>query len=157
MKFIKSFVKKPRNVYFSIIAMMTVVSCLASISFSYYIDESSTEGMLKFDTIDNRIQSPDLVDGNLALAPHETKEINLYVMSNNDMESKYKLIYNTDKNVKIYTNTSIDETIDAKEVKNYTLTVSNFEDEPVTFELKILSSSMSADIPFNGNEIEVIE
>lgn len=157
MKFIKSFVKKPRNVYFSIIAMMTVVSCLASISFSYYIDESSTEGMLKFDTIDNRIQSPDLVDGNLALAPHETKEINLYVMSNNDMESKYKLIYNTDKNVKIYTNTSIDETIDAKEVKNYTLTVSNFEDEPVTFEFKILSSSMSADIPFNGNEIEVIE
>lgn len=157
MKFIKSFVKKPRNVYFSIIAMMTVVSCLASISFSYYIDESSTEGMLKFDTIDNRIQSPDLVDGNLALAPHETKEINLYVMSNNDMESKYKLIYNTDKNVKIYTNTSIDETIDAKEVKNYALTVSNFEDEPVTFELKILSSSMSADIPFNGNEIEVIE
>lgn len=157
MKFIKSFVKKPRNVYFSIIAMMTVVSCLASISFSYYIDESSTEGMLKFDTIDNRIQSPDLVDGNIALAPHETKEINLYVMSNNDMESKYKLIYNTDKNVKIYTNTSIDETIDAKEVKNYTLTVSNFEDEPVTFELKILSSSMSADIPFNGNEIEVIE
>lgn len=157
MKFIKSFVKKPRNVYFSIIAMMTVVSCLASISFSYYIDESSTEGMLKFDNIDNRIQSPDLVDGNLALAPHETKEINLYVMSNNDMESKYKLIYNTDKNVKIYTNTSIDETIDAKEVKNYTLTVSNFEDEPVTFELKILSSSMSADIPFNGNEIEVIE
>ncbi len=157
MKFIKSFVKKPRNVYFSIIAMMTVVSCLASISFSYYIDESSTEGMLKFDTIDNRIQSPDLVDGNIALAPHETKEISLYVMSNNDMESKYKLIYNTDKNVKIYTNTSIDETIDAKEVKNYTLTVSNFEDEPVTFELKILSSSMSADIPFNGNEIEVIE
>ena len=89
MKFFKSFIKKPRNVYFSIVAMLTIVAGLASISFSYYIDESSTEGILKYNAIDNRLQSPDLVDGNVALAPHETKEIELYVMSNNSFMSQY--------------------------------------------------------------------
>lgn len=157
MKFIKNFVKKPRNVYFSIIAMMTIISGLVSISFSYYIDESSTEGELKFTKIDNRIQSPDLIDGNISLAPHETKEITLYIMSNNDFQSKYKLIYNTDKNVKIFSETPLDEVIDAKEVKDYKLIVSNFEDESVTFELKILSNEINKTIEFVGNTVEVLE
>lgn len=157
MKFIKSFVKKPRNVYFSIIAMLTVVSGLVSISFSYFIDESSTEGVMEFKEIDNRIQSPDLVDGNIALAPHETKEIELYIMSNNNMTTKYKLVYDTDKNVKIYTDQEMDETIEAKEVKNYKLTVSNFEDTPVQFELKILSSYINTDITTNSKTVEVLE
>lgn len=157
MKFIKSFVKKPRNVYFSIIAMLTVVSGLVSISFSYFIDESSTEGVMEFKEIDNRIQSPDLVDGNIALAPHETKEIELYIMSNNNMTTKYKLVYDTDKNVKIYTDQEMDETIEAKEVKNYKLTVSNFEDTSVQFELKILSSNINTDITTNSKIVEVLE
>lgn len=157
MKFIKSFVKKPRNVYFSIIAMLTVVSCLVSISFSYYIDESSTEGVLQFSNIDNRMQSPDLVDGNVSLAPHETKEIELYVMSNNTYDTKYKLIYNTDKNVKVYTDGVIDDVIGPKEVKNFTLILSNFEDESVSFELKIYSSDINHDVVFNGTEIDVLE
>lgn len=157
MKFIKEFIKKPRNVYFSIILMLTLVTGLVSISFSYYIDESSTEGELKFTKIDNRIQSPDLIDGNISLAPHETKEITLYIMSNNDFQSKYKLIYNTDKNVKIFSETPLDEVIDAKEVKDYKLIVSNFEDESVTFELKILSNEINKTIEFVGNTVEVLE
>lgn len=157
MKFIKSFIKKPRNVYFSIIAMMTVVTCLVSISFSYYIDESSMDGLLEFVEIDNRIQSPDLVDGNVSLAPHETKEIEIYVMSNNTFDSKYKLIYNTDKNVKVFTDTLMDDVISAKEVKNYKLTLSNFEDESVSFELKLISSDINSEVQFDGNEIEILE
>lgn len=157
MKFFKSFIKKPRNVYFSIVAMLTIVAGLASISFSYYIDESSIEGILKYNAIDNRLQSPDLVDGNVALAPHETKEIELYVMSNNSFMSQYKVIYKTSQNVKVYSENMMADVIDAKEVQNYKFVISNYDDVPAQIELEVVSSEMNKDLNFEGNEVEVLE
>ncbi len=158
MKFIKEFIKKPRNVYFSIILMLTLVTGLVSISFSYYIDESSTEGTLKFDVIDNRIQSPDLVDKNVSLAPHETKEIDVYVMSNNNFDTDFFLIYKTENDVKVYSDKEISKTITAKEVQNYHLIISNYSDVAASLELDLVSYNKGG-MPesINDKVVEVLE
>lgn len=157
MKFIKTFAKKPRNIYFSIILMLTLVTGLASISFSYYIDESSTDGVLKYGEVDNRIQSEDIVDGMIVLAPHETKDIGLCVMSNNNFESNFKLYYKTDDNAKVLSNDHIKSTITAKEVQYYSLAISNFSDTPASLVLDIASSDLNSDVTFLGTEVEVME
>lgn len=156
MKSVKTFIKKPRNVYFSIILMLTLVTGLVSISFSYYIDESSTEGLLKFSDVDNRIQSEDIVDGVVALAPHETKEITLYVMSNNNFESNFKLYYKTDDNAKVLSSGVIKDTIDAKEVQSYELSISNFGDTPASLVVDIASSDINSEVKFDGTEVETL-
>ena len=157
MSKIKSFINRPRNIYFSIVLMLTLVSGLFSISFSYYIDESNTEGLLKVKSVDNRIQCDDLVDGYVTLAPHETKEINLYVMSNNNSLSKFALYYKTEDDAKVLSNVSIDETIDAKEVQQYELLVSNFESNPASIYIGILNGKIGDDLEVDGNLIEVTE
>lgn len=158
MKFIKEFIKKPRNIYFGIILMLTLVTGLVSVSFSYFIDESSTEGVLKFAEIDNRIQSPDLVDKNVSLAPHETKEIDIYVMSNNNFDTDFSLIYKTNDDVKVYSDRKLSTTLTAKEVQNYHLVISNYGDSAANLELDIVSfnkGEMQESI--DGNIVEVLE
>ena len=154
---VKSFIAKPRNIYFSLMLLVTLVAGLFSISFSYYIDESSTEGLLKVKNIDNRIQSDDLVDGVVSLAPHETKTINLYVMSNNNRETKYKIYYKTDKNAKVLSDVELDETINANEVHQYTLMVSNLEDDPADVFIDIANAELDGEISFDGEPVEIAE
>lgn len=157
MKFISSFIKKPRNVYFSIILMLTLVAGLASVSFSYYIDESSTDGVLKYEKIDNRIQSEALIDGLVSLAPHETKEIILYVMSNNNFASNFKLYYETADNAKVLSSSLIKDSIEAKEVQEYTLSLANFGNEPASLVINIASSNIDSEVTFPGTEVEISE
>ena len=157
MSNIKSFFTRPRNIYFSLILMITLVTGLFSISFSYYIDESNTNGLLKLKKVDNRIQSDDLVDGYLSLAPHETKNITLYVMSNNSFESKYALYYKTDEDVKVISGEEIDDTISSKEVKKYELLVSNFEDTEAKVYIGIENGQIDDEIEVDGSIVEVSE
>lgn len=157
MSKIVSFFKRPRNIYFSMIMMLTLVTGLVSISFSYYIDESSTNGLLKLTKVDNRLQSDELVDGYISLAPHETKEIKVYVMSNNDFESKYALYYKTDSNAKVISSVNLDESIGSKEVQEYELFVANFDDKDATVFLGIENGKIDADIEVDGNLVEIAE
>ena len=154
---VKNFIAKPRNIYFSLMLLVTLVAGLFSISFSYYIDESSTEGLLKVKGLDNRIQSDDLVDGVVSLAPHETKTINLYVMSNNTKETRYAIYYKTDKNAKVLSETELDETIGANEVYQYTLMVSNFGDEEADVLIDIASAELDDEVSFDGVKVEIAE
>lgn len=157
MKKILDFLKKPRNVYFSIVVMLTVVTGLVSISFSYYVDESTNRGIIKYSTIDNRIQSDDLQDGYITLSGHETKMIKVYVMSNNNYQSKFKLYYKTDGNAQVSSEIVLDETINSKEVYSYELYVSNFEDKENKVYIGISSAYMDEDIKIDGKEIEILE
>lgn len=157
MKKILDFLKNPRNVYFSIVVMLTVVTGLVSISFSYYVDESTNRGIIKYSTIDNRIQSDDLQDGYITLSGHETKMIKVYVMSNNNYQSKFKLYYKTDGNAQVSSEIVLDETINSKEVYSYELYVSNFEDKENKVYIGISSAYMDEDIKIDGKEIEILE
>lgn len=157
MKNLYNFLKRPRNVYFSIVAMLTVVTGLVSISFSYYVDESTNSGLIKFSSIDNRIQSDDLVDGYITLSGHETKTITVYVMSNNNFESKFKLYYKTDGNAQVSSDVVLDETIESKEVYAYDLYVSNFDDKENKVYIGISNAYLDDSVQFDGKEIEIFE
>ena len=76
-----NFFKRKRNIYFSILFMLTVVMGLFSISFSYYVDESSKMGLLKINEIDNRLQSDALTNGTITVNPQETVEFSIYVIN----------------------------------------------------------------------------
>lgn len=154
---IKSVVTKPRNIYFSIVLMLTLVTGLASISFSYYIDESNTDGLLKLKEIDNRIQSDDLVDGKVSLAPHETKTININVMSNNNTETKFALYYKTEDDVKVFSEVEINSTIDKKELQEYVLLVSNFSGDPASVYIDIESGELTDELVIDGKMVEILE
>ena len=95
---IRDFIRKPRNIYFSIVTLLTVVTCLISISFSFYIDESN-DGYVNISKLDNRIQSDLLNNGDITVNPNSTITFNLYVMSNNDFDSVYKVMYQCNENV----------------------------------------------------------
>ncbi|MCH5167075.1 MAG: hypothetical protein J1F35_04195 [Erysipelotrichales bacterium] len=157
MSKIQTFVKKPRNIYFSIILMLTLVTGLFSISFSYYIDESSTNGLLTVKGVDNRLQSDDLTDGIVALAPHETKTITVNIMSNNSYDSKYALYYKSDNDVKVLSTLEMDEIIKSKEVQQYELIVSNFEENPASVFIGIVNGQVDAEVSVPGSLIEVEE
>lgn len=157
MKKVLVFLKRPRNVYFSIIVMLTVVTGLVSISFSYYVDESTNSGIIRFSTIDNRLQSDDLVDGYLTLDAHETKTINVYIMSNNNFESKYKLYYKTDGNIQVSSEVILDETINSKDVHSYELYLSNFEDKENKVYIGISNAYLGEEVVIDGEEIQIFE
>lgn len=157
MKKMVDFLKRPRNVYFSIIVMLTVVTGLVSISFSYYVDESVNNGIIRFSTVDNRLQSDDLVDGYITLASHETKTIKVYIMSNNNFESKFKLYYKTDGNAQVSSEVVLDETIDSKEAYSYELYVSNFEDKENKVFIGISSAYLDDELQIDGTEVQVFE
>lgn len=154
---IKSVVTKPRNIYFSIVLMLTLVTGLASISFSYYIDESNTEGLFKLKEIDNRIQSDDLIDGKVSLAPHETKTITVNVMSNNNTKTKFALYYKTEDDVKVFSEEKIASTIDKKELQEYVLLVSNFSSSPASVYIDIESGQLSDELVVDGKLVQILE
>lgn len=157
MKKVLEFLKRPRNVYFSIIVMLTVVTGLVSISFSYYVDESTNNGIIRFSAIDNRLQSDDLHDGYITLAAHETKIVKVYVMSNNNFESKFKLYYQTDGDVQVSSEVLLDDTIDSKEAYSYELYVSNFDDKVNTVFIGISNAYLGDEVPIDGKEIQIFE
>ena len=157
MSKIKAFINKPRNIYFSIILMLTLVTGLFSISFSYYIDESNTNGLLTVKGVDNILQSDDLTDGIVGLAPHESKTIKVNIMSNNSYESKYALYYKSNNDVKVFSTLAMDEIIKSKEVQEYELIVSNFEDNPSSVYIGIVNGLVDAEVSVPGNLVEVEE
>ncbi len=154
MKKVLDFLKRPRNVYFSIVVMLTLVTGLVSISFSYYVDESTNSGVIKYSTVDNRLQSDDLQDGYITLGKKESKTIKVYVMSNNNYESKFKLYYKADGNAQVSSEVKLDETIGSKEVYSYELYVSNLEDQENKIYIGINSSYMDEEVQVDGKKIE---
>lgn len=155
MSKIKSFFNKPRNVYFSLILMLTVVTGLVSITFSYYVDESPNKTKLvSLSVVDNKIQSDSLKDGKITIPANSTIDLTLYVMSNNNFDSKYNLFYNTSSDkTKVYSIDEIDEEIGAHDVQEVNLTVENYDKRNVEVSIDIASGYIGKDIEISGNKI----
>ena len=127
MEQIRLFFKKPKNVYFSIIFMLTLVVGLMTVSFSYYVDDSTNNTTLvSIAKVNNFIQSDALNDNKLVLAPGNEANFTLYVMSNNDFDSSYKLFYKCKNTlVSVNTNKPVKNEIEAFGFEKYEIKVIN--------------------------------
>ena len=151
MRFIR-FIRKPRNLYFCIIAMLTIVTGLVSVSFSYYIGSSNNKTKLALSIVDNEIQCDALDDGNVVLAPNESKTFNVYLISNNNFESLYKLYYVASDNIKV-TVDNVYDSLEPHDVKLVKVTVSSYSDILENVHIDIASGYMNTNIEVDGKEI----
>lgn len=151
MKLFKFF-KRPRNLYFSIIVMLTVVAGLASISFSYYVGESTNETKLALSIVDNEIQSDALTDNKLTILPNETLTFNMFLISNNNFESIYKLFYKASDKVEVQVD-RIYPSLEAHSVNIVKITVKNYSNNEEIVEIGIKSGYLNTNIDIEGKEI----
>lgn len=151
MKLFKFF-KRPRNLYFSIIVMLTVVAGLASVSFSYYVGESTNETKLALSIVDNEIQSDALTDNKLTILPNETLIFNMFLISNNNFESIYKLFYKASDKVEVKVD-RIYPSLEAHSVNIVKITVKNYSNNEEIVEIGIKSGYLNTNIDIEGKEI----
>ena len=152
---VRAFFTRPKNLYLSVLLMFTVVMGLASISFSYYVDESTNNTKLvELNVIDNRITSDELIDGKIVLGPQETKEIEVYVMSNNDFNTEYELYYLVDSEyVEVVTSDNAKGTLGSKDVHMINLVIENYEEKEVEVLIGVDSTYVGSKINLSGKKI----
>lgn len=147
------FFNRPRNMYFSILVMLTVVTGLVSISFSYYIDESTNSNIIEVSRVDNRLYSEDMVNGYVTISANESRTLNIYIMSNNNFDSNFKLYYRAEDNVIVNSSKSINNLISAHDVQQYEIVIKNNEAKEVKVYLGIANGYVGKNIEINGKEI----
>ena len=127
MERIRNFFRKPKNVYFSIIFMLTLVVGLMTVSFSYYVDDSTNNTTLvSLAKVNNVIQSDALKDNKLELIPGQEATFTLYVMSNNEFDSAYKLFYKCKNTlVSVTTTSAVRSSIEPYAAHAYNIIVKN--------------------------------
>ena len=153
MKFIE-FIKKPRNLYLSIAFMLVVVVGLTSISFSYYIEDTSDANQLmKINKIDTFIQSDDIESDEITLPAQTSKTININVINNNSFPNIYKLYY-VGNDVTVISDKDVQDTIDSMEVHTYSLKLNNPTDEIRVVKLGIKNGYVGSQIEVDGIEIK---
>ena len=157
MEHIRYFFKKPKNVYFSIIFMLTLVVGLMTVSFSYYIDDSTNNTTLvSLAKVNNIIQSDALKDNKLVLLPGNTATFTLYVMSNNDFDSSYKLFYKCKNTlVNVSTTSEIRHEIPIKAVHKYDIKVVNNATTIQEIEFGIVNGYQNKDLIMPEDAYEI--
>ena len=152
----KDFMKRPRNVYFSIVVMLVVVTGLVSISFSYYIDDSMNGNQyVQLSEIDNKIQSDDLTSNVITVPAKTNKIITINVISNNDFASAFRLYYTTDgNNTLVASREPINDSIDARDVLTYNIDFVNNGNQDTTITLGIVNGYIGSTINTPGTIIQ---
>ncbi len=151
----KKIFKNTRSFYFTLIIMLVVVTSLISISFSYYVDDSSnTKQYAKVEGINNIISSDQLNDNYLTLAGNTEETITVNVISNNDFTSSFKLSYETTSDVSVTAIDSIDDTIDAHDVLSYKIKVKNNSNNTAIIKFDIVSGYVDTTFNITGTEIK---
>lgn len=155
MNKIIEFFKKPRNLYLSITAMMLVVVGLSSITFSYYIEDSSdATQVMKVKKINTVIQTDDLDSDEITLPAKTSKTITINIINNDDYESIYKL-YHISDGVTVTSNKKIINATKPKDVLSYELTFTNDTDEIKVSKLGIVTGYMGNSIKVPENSVEI--
>lgn len=150
MKIVKM-LNKPKNIYFCLVAMLTLVLSLANISFSY-VEKTNPEGKLILSEVDNRIDCLEYRNCEISLLPNQTIVTPVYVMSNNNFEADFILYTNDLISVK-----SLDEivrTIKPRSVLKYNLEITNEEEIEKVIKLNIKSGYKDSNIEVEGTIIK---
>lgn len=154
MSKLRDFFNKPRNLYYCGIALLTIVTGLVSISFSYYIDETGNGSFLSLSVVDNQIQSDNLINNTLTVGGNESVTFNLYVVSNNNFESIYKLFYKANKvNLKVVAD-KVYSSINSHDVQMITITVENYTSVDQKVEFGIVNGYKDTELKIEGTEIK---
>lgn len=148
MKELLKALSKPRSIYFSIIAMLTLTLCLMKISFSYYIPVSKDTDELNVNEIVNILTIEDYDSKEIAFEANETKELTFKVQSQNEIESSYVVFYVGD-NFAIENLTTINSTNNPFEEKTFTIKVTNNLDQVNTIKFDIKSGFKNKTIDLN--------
>ena len=148
MKKFVDFIKKPKNLYLSIAIMLVVVMGLTSISFSYYI-EDSTNGtqVMKINKIDTFIQSDELTSDEVIVPANSSKTITINVVNNNLYSNEYALTH-TNESVTVTSNKIVLSNINSKDVHTYELTFNNNTSVEQTTKLGIINA-------YDGQKLEI--
>lgn len=153
MRKIISFVSRPRNIYMSLVVMLTLVTALASISFSFYVLESSDKE-LRVSEVDNRISCDMCQDNEITVLAQQTIEVPIYVVSNNDFVSDYELYYITSSDhVDVVSYDGYDKTIRPKGIYLINLTIENYDTDDVLVKLGIESGYEGKEITVPGKKV----
>ena len=154
MKKFMEFIKKPKNLYLSIMVMFVLVMGLTSISFSYYIEDSTNgKQLMKVNKIDTFIQSDDLKSNEIVVDANSSKTITINVISNNSFTSIYKL-FHTNESITVTSNKPILDSIDSMYVQTYELTFTNNTNENQMTKLGIKNGYKNTEIEIEGIEIK---
>ena len=155
MKELLKTLSKPRSIYFSIIAMLTLTLCLMKISFSYYIPVSKDTDELNVNEIVNILTIEDYDSKEIAFEANETKELTFKVQSQNEIESSYVVFYVGD-NFAIENLTTINSTNNPFEEKTFTIKVTNNLDQVNTIKFDIKSGFKNKTIDLN-EDVNIIK
>ncbi len=154
MKKFINFIKKPKNLYMSIAVMLIVIVGLTSVSFSYYIEDTSNGSqIMKLNKINTFIQSDDLKSDEITLTAYGEKTITINVISNNPYNNDF-IIFHTNENVKVTANKKIMKNIESMSVQTYDLTFTNTSEEIQVDKLGIKNGYTGSDIEIDGIQIK---
>lgn len=149
MKELLKVLSKPRSIYFSIVAMLTLTLVLMKISFSYYIPLSVDNATLTLPDIKNVLSIDGYETNEIVFEPNETKELTIKVNSENEIESSFIVFYEGE-NFLVENETAISSKINPFEEKQIIIKVTNNLDISNTIKFDIKSG-------FNDKTIEVTE
>jgi hypothetical protein len=153
MKELFKVLSKPRSIYFSIVAMLTLTLLLMKISFSYYIPVSVDNASLTLPDIVNVLSIEDEESNEVTFGANETKELTFKVLSRNEIESSYVIFYEGE-NFSIENETTIGSKINPFEEKTFTIKVTNNQDSINIIKFDIKSGFSGKEIEVNGNIIK---
>lgn len=150
MKDLFKALSKPRSIYFSIIAMLTLTLCLMKVSFSYYIPVSVDKDEMKVEELVNILTIKDYNSKEIVFEPNETKELTFSVLSQNEIDSSFIVFY-YGENFAIENLTSISSSNSPFEEKTFTIKVTNNLETSNTIRFDIKSGFKDKTIDLNEN------
>ena len=152
MKKLFEVLSKPRSIYFSIVAMLTLTLVLMKVSFSYYIPVSVDNASLTIPDIVN-VLSIDGYDNEIEFDANETKELTFKVTSKNEIESSYVVFYDGE-DFTIENLSAINSNINPLEENTFIIKVTNNLDTNNTIKFNIKSGFANKGINVEKNIIK---
>jgi hypothetical protein len=152
MKKLSEVLSKPRSIYFSIVAMLTLTLILMKVSFAYYIPVSVDNTSLTIPDIVN-VLSIDGYNNEITFDANETKELTFKVSSKNEIESSY-VVYYEGEDFTIEKETAISSIINPLEENTFIIKFTNNLNTNNTIKFDIKSGFINKEIYVNKNIIK---
>ncbi len=152
-----------KKIYFGLLLLSIFMVSTMYFSYSFFVNKQEAHGKLNIvvGTLDYKIESEKLVNNQVTVEPNSIKEINMKIISLNNIDSKYELYYDVKKgsNVEVLysvrTEDKVSDIIESKGTKKILIIVQNKGNDDATIEFKVGSSLVNNEIVLNTeNKIE---
>lgn len=150
MKKLKEFLIKPRGIYFSIVAVLTLTMFLMTISFSYYVPTSTTKTEMTVGEIVNTLSIDDNETNSIVLGSLEERTITFRIKSYNLIDTMYYIYYDKNINISYEIIDGSDNTIKESGEETITVKFTNNSEEEVTVGFNIASGFVGKALEVDG-------